>query len=78
MRTCGWLRCPVLLATPVNRGYKAESLWPTQTGNSLGSCLLQAVLIKLVKLHVQYGKLSMRLVEEYVLRGCSEMMYALF
>lgn len=39
--------------------YEAESLWPTQTCDSIGSHLLQAVLIKLVKLHVQYGKLSM-------------------
>lgn len=44
----------------------------THTWNSLGSCLLQAVLIKLVELHVQYGKLSMHLMEENVLKGCSE------
>lgn len=50
---------PSGLATPVKFDGKAKSLWPTQTCNSLGSCLLQVVLIKVVTLHVQYGRLSM-------------------
>lgn len=61
----------MLLAALVN-WFQGRIPLATHTWNSLGSCLLQAVLIKLVKLHVQYGKLSMRLVEENVLKGCSE------
>lgn len=47
---------------------------PTQTCNSLGSCLIQVVLIKLVKLHVQYGNLSMDCAsrEKNMLKGCNE------
>lgn len=65
------MRCPRRLATLVGFDYEAASLWPTQTCNSLGSGLLQVMLIKLVKLHVQYGKLSMdcALVEESSLEG---------
>lgn len=75
--TCGWFRCPRRLATLVKFDYKAESLWSTQTCNSLGSSLLQVVLVKLVKLHVQYGKLSMDCASwrKTCLRDVIKMMY---